>query len=110
MCTAVFNMVKLFTCAPFPHARLSSTMKTVSEEITASAVVYEEVEITGSVQVSAGRRETLNDLSKPWKTSDLVSLAFPYSNYLACLIKNSRDCNPDYNHPGRLVNCTIQYR
>lgn len=33
-------------------------MKTVSEEMTASPVVYDEVEITGSVQVSAGKKET----------------------------------------------------
>lgn len=67
VCTGVYRSVfvklhirMIFTCAPFPQARLSSTMKTVSEEITASAVVYDEVEITGSVQVSAGRRETLS--------------------------------------------------
>lgn len=46
----------LLTCAPFAHARLNSTMNTVSEEMSASVVVYEDGEITGSVQVSAGER------------------------------------------------------
>ncbi len=54
---SIYVTVRPLTWAPFAHARLNSTMNTVSEEMSASVDVYDDGVMTGSVQVSAEERK-----------------------------------------------------